>query len=339
MAFVTAAITAGVLGASAFGMRQKVSGQWVDLTKEEYEVSGKTFLITGGNVGLGYQAAKEIARRSNDVKVVLACRNTTKGNEAVTSLKKETGNDNISCMKLDLASIASVNEFIKEVQSKYESIDVLICNAGVWVPMEKKAKTQDGYEIHFGVNHLAHFAIAKGLIPQLESGDGGRIVFLSSRVMDDGVIDLEQAVYEGRPEKVLGEGEKPPTIVVPTAYQDSKLMNAMTSKYLSTILPSNVTTYSVCPGFCRSSLGRNMDIPLHKVILFTPVLLMTQRSQLQGAQNIIYAACEKKENLESGCMYRDGKLMEAQMAHMESIGGMDVAKKLWDFSEDLLKKH
>ena len=332
-ATTTAAITA-IFGGSIYVLRRRISRNWIDLRRKEYPaLNGKTILITGGNVGIGFETAKELARRNSNV--ILACRNTEKGDEAVASISKATGNDNVSCMKLDLASLTSVNEFIAEVQSNYESIDVLICNAGVWIPMEQKMKTTDGYEMHFGVNHLAHVAIAKSLIPQLDKSKDGRIVFVSSGLMERGKIDYENSVYEGREE--LSENGKPS--FVPTGYGDSKLMNAMTSKYLSTSLPSSVTTYSVCPGFCRSNLARNVAMPLPQKIFAGGAMLLIQRTQLQGAQNVIYATCESKDTLESGSLYRDGKVMTKEMNYMDSIGGVPEAKKLWDFSLDLLSKH
>lgn len=329
----TAAITA-IFSGSIYVLRRRISRNWIDLRQKEYPaLNGKTILITGGNVGIGFETAKELARRNSNV--ILACRNTAKGDEAVASISKATGNDNVSCMKLDLASLTSVNEFISEIQSKYESIDVLICNAGVWIPMEQKMKTSDGYEMHFGVNHLAHVAIAKSLIPQLDKSKDGRIVFVSSGLMERGKIDYENSVYEGREE--ISENGKPS--FVPTGYRDSKLMNAMTSNYLSTILPSSVTTYSVCPGFCRSSLGRNVAIPFPQKIFAGGVMRLIQRTQLQGAQNVIYTTCESKDDLESGSLYRDGKLMAKEMSYLDTIGGVPEAKKLWDFSLDLLSKH
>lgn len=323
-----------VFGTTAFILRRLVSRSWIDVRKKQYhEVDGKTIVITGGAGGLGFETAKDLARRNANV--IIACRTTAKGVEAATTISNATGNQNVSCVELDLSSLASVRDFISKIQTKYESIDVLICNAGVWVPMEKKLKTKDGYEIHFGVNHLSHLLIAKSLVPQLEkSVDDGRIVFVSSELMKQGTItDLESTIYEGRQ---IGATQK--KSFLPTGYFDTKLMNALTCKYMTTILPPTVSTYAVCPGFCRTSLGRNIVTPLHEKILVAPIMLMIQRTQIQGAQNICFAAMESKDKLVSGGMYRDGELMKDQMDYMEGIGGFSEAKKLWDVSEGLLKE-
>ena len=343
----TAASITAIVGTSALLLRRRISGPWIDLRKKQYDhLNGKTILITGGNVGLGYEAAKDFARRKGNV--VLACRNTEKGEEAVASISKATGNDKVTCLELDLASLSSVKNFISEVQSKYESIDILVCNAGVWVPMEKGVKTKDGFEIHFGVNHLSHLLIAKSLIPQLEkrtnnngddnnNSENGRVVWVSSSLFKQGKIDLESAPYEGRIEKDEDGNPKEKHSFAPTGYCDSKLMNALSCKHLASILPPTVTTYSLCPGFCRSSLGRHVSFPLHKKLLLAPIMLMVQRTQTQGAQNIIFAAAEN--DLENGGIYRDGKLMEEHMEYMKYIGGDAEAKKLWEFSEELLGKY
>mmetsp|Transcript_21635 Transcript_21635/g.27304 ORF Transcript_21635/g.27304 Transcript_21635/m.27304 type:complete len:339 (+) Transcript_21635:46-1062(+) len=335
--FTTSAGIFAIAGTSVLLLRRRISRNWIDLRKKKYDhLSGKTIVITGGNVGLGFEGAKEFARR--DANVVIACRNTTKGEEAVASISKATGNEHVSCVKLDLASLESVKSFISEVQSKYTTIDLLVLNAGVWVPMENGMKTQDGYEIHFGVNHLSHLLIAKSLVPQMEKSSlegGGRLIFVSSALMKQGrTDDLKTATYEGRVEK--DENGKPKKSFSPTGYCDSKLMNALTCKHMATILPGNVSTYSVCPGFCRSSLGRNVTMPLHQKIVAAPIMLMIQRTQSQGAQNIVFAAAES--NLVSGSLYRDGEIMEKEMQHMENVGGDTEAKKLWDWSEELLKE-
>jgi NAD(P)-dependent dehydrogenase (short-subunit alcohol dehydrogenase family) len=327
----TATITA-IFGASAFVLRRRISRSWIDLRHKQYDLNGKTIIITGGNIGLGYEVAKDLAKRNGNI--ILACRDTMKGQKAATSISKATGNSNVSYLEVDLASLASVKNFVTEVQSKHDKIDVLICNAGVWVPMEQKMKTSDGYEIHFGVNHLSHLLIAKELVPQLEKSSDGRIVFVSSSLMKNGKIDMSSALYDGRVDK--DQNGLPKKSFMPTGYCDSKLMNALTCKHMASILPPTVSTYSVCPGFCRSSLGRNVVMPLHKKLMVGPIMWMVQRTAVQGAQNICFTALESKEKLKSGNIYRDGEVMKDHMDHMDNVGGNTEAKKLWELSEELL---
>ncbi len=78
----------------------------------------------------------------------------------------KTGNRSVELLHLDLGSLSSVRAVAREVKEAHSRLDGVVCNAGVWVPMEKHAKTSDGFEVHFGVNHLGHFLLAQLLLEQ-----------------------------------------------------------------------------------------------------------------------------------------------------------------------------
>merc|ERR1712194_835512 len=98
-------------------------------------------------------------------------------------------------------------------------------------------------------------------------------------------FEAHDHIYHSR---ALAAGEKGG--FAPPAYCDSKLFNALTCKQLATTLPDEVTTYSVCPGFCRSELGRSVSMGMAKKIVVAPIMLLVQRTAVQGAQNIVFAA-------------------------------------------------
>merc|ERR1712232_1382575 len=104
----------------------------------------------------------------------------------------------------------------------------------------------------------------------------------------------------------------------------------------ATTLPDEVTCYSVCPGFCRSDLGRSVPMGVAGKMLMAPVLLLVQRTPKQGAQNIVFAALESKENLKSGACYADGATAVGPTRHIDSFG-MGGPKALWAVSEMLVK--
>ena len=290
---------------------------------------------------MGYEAALDLARRHR-VHVVLGCRNLAKGQAAVAAILQQGKNDatavvTVECLELDLASLESVRRFAATIQSRFQpdTIHSIVLNAGVWVPMggSKAEKTNDGFEVHFGVNHLAHFLLVQTLKDHLaKSSSDSRIVFVSSSLLKSGQIDLEKQdfVYDGR----RADEEESARSFAPTAYCDSKLMNALTCRHLATILPPNVTTYALCPGFCRSRLGRHVSFAWYKKILIAPILLLIQRTAAQGAQNIVFAVVQDKSKLQSGAIYQDGQIMTKEMEYMDSLGS-DVPKKLWDLSEKL----
>ena len=395
---ITVSSLAALFGVGGIYLRRRVSRDWLDYRSSgPSDLSSKgVIVVTGANVGLGYESAKEFAKRK--ATVVLACRDVQKVEEAADRIARSIGKADRSCTgtatassdndhdladpllsarnrldctmpPLDLASLDSVENFADKLAAKYSQRGVyaLVCNAGVWMPMEQERKTEDGFEYHFGVNHLGHVALIKAVVDRIMSKqkEEGRIVLVSSGLAKSGKLDMEKQdfVYSGR--KVGGEqdgddatspdggdssnGEngrnnnmkkKSHASFAPTGYCDSKLMNALTNRHLATKLAKtapHVTTYACCPGFCRTSLGRNVHFPFYKKLLLGPLMLMIQRNSVQGSQNIIHATLEDKEKLESGGMYRDGEIAKDESEYMDSLE-KDLPQKLWDLSETLLSK-
>eukprot|EP00980_Cylindrotheca_fusiformis_P016968 scaffold5159_cov112-Cylindrotheca_fusiformis.AAC.22 len=335
-------VTSVIAGASVLLFRRRISKKWIDYRSVEHDLTDKVIVITGGNTGLGYEAATDFARRN--ATVLIACRTMEKGKEAAKNISEATGNSKVDCMELDLASMTSVREFIKSLKSnsKYSSIDALVCNAGIWLPPDdietdpQKHKTKDGFEVHFGVNHLSHFLLANSLIDLLEKSGDGRVIFVSSSLMKSGKINFDayDHIYNSR----KPDGSKEKKSFAPPAYCDTKLMNALTCRYFSTILPTTVTAYSVCPGFCRSELARNVSFAFPLKLLLTPLMLMIQRTTQQGAQNIVFVTLEDKKNLKSGEMYKDGEIGKEEADYIDSLGS-GLAKKLWDVSSKLASEN
>ena len=143
----------------------------------------KTVIITGGNTGLGYECAKNIAgNNKGDWHIILACRSPEKAASAVKRLVNESGNKQIEAMELDLASLASVRQFAREfTERQLPPLHSIVCNAGLQV-VRGTTYTKDGFETTFGVNHLGHFLLVNLLLKDLKSP--ARIVFVSSDVHD-----------------------------------------------------------------------------------------------------------------------------------------------------------
>lgn len=332
-------IAALLIAAGGFLFRRRISKNWISrssicvqqFTKEQ------TTIITGGNTGIGYEVAKDLANCG--CKVIIACRDSDAGNLAALNIRKITGNRDVVCMTLDLSSLRSVRAFTTDLETRDDKCYALICNAGLWMP-DKGAKTKDGFEIHFGVNHLGHFALVQSLIPQLEqSGMDSRIIFVGSTLCKSGVIDLQKRdfIYDGR----VPEAEAKSSFA-PTGYCDSKLMNMLTCRELAVRLRGSntkITTYAVSPGFCQSQLGRNVNrqMAAYKKILFVPMLRLFQRSSIQGAYNILFVVMSDKTKLESGSMYQDGVVWEDGLKLIETLDDK-IQKKLWDLSEELIKE-
>jgi len=171
--------------------------------------SGKVIVITGATSGLGKEAARVLARKEGTV--VLAIRNLKKGGKVIADIKGEVPNAHVEQIKLDLSSLASVESFVKEFQEKHDRLDILINNAGVM--MCPYSKTEDGFEIQMGVNHLGHFALTGQLMPILKQTKGSRIVSTSSVAHKFGNIDFSDLNWENRKYRTS------------RAYGDSKIAN------------------------------------------------------------------------------------------------------------------
>ncbi len=144
-------------------------------------MAARTALITGGNSGLGYEAARRIAA-SGDWHVVVASRDLDRSNAAVTRLREASGNASITAMPLDLGSLTSVRQFAAAfAEHEAPPLSAIVCNAGVQV-VHGLSKTRDGFETTFGVNHLGHFLLVNLLIGHL--APPARIVLVSSDTHD-----------------------------------------------------------------------------------------------------------------------------------------------------------
>lgn len=186
-------LAAFFLGASAFYYRRRLVRSWIDVRHDPTDLTGQTIILTGGNTGIGFQVVLDLARRN--AHVVIACRHVDKGQQAVQQIQNATGNANVECLPLDLASIDSVRTFAAQVQELYKDkqMKAFIFNAGVWMPMEYKQKTNENFEIRFGVNHLAHFELTRLLVIKTQwKTQDCRVIFVSSTLARQGKYILTQ---------------------------------------------------------------------------------------------------------------------------------------------------
>src|SRR5512147_3187584 len=139
-------------------------------------LSGKTIIVTGGNSGIGYEAAKQFARKG--ARVVLACRDMEKARAAIAAITGEHRGAALEAMQLDLANLASIRNFASAFLAQPGALHVLCNNAGVMALPYRK--TADGFEMQFGTNHLGHFALTGSLIDLLLATPGARVVTVSS---------------------------------------------------------------------------------------------------------------------------------------------------------------
>lgn len=154
--------------------------------------TGKSFLITGANTGLGYETALALAK--NQATVILAGRSESKLVAARDSIAADAPNANLTIAVLDLNSIASITAFAQAYSQKHTSLDVLINNAGIMFP--PAGKTENGFETQFGVNFIGHYVLTALLFPLLKNSPHGRIVTLSSIAHLNSKIDFDNLKLE-----------------------------------------------------------------------------------------------------------------------------------------------
>ena len=153
--------------------------------------TGRTAVVTGANSGLGLITARELARHGANV--VLACRNTAKGDECAAAILQDAPEGEVDVRALDLAELASVHAF---AEAQDGPIDLLVNNAGVMgIP---RRETKDGFEMQFGVNHLGHYALTGLLMGSLLKAGEPRVVTLSSTAHKFGRMNFDDLQGERR---------------------------------------------------------------------------------------------------------------------------------------------
>lgn len=182
----------------------------MDWTPENLpDLSGKSYFITGGNSGIGLEAAKIFC--SKGASVIISARNQTNAEEALAEIKAEFPEAKVSWVSLDLTDPDSIASASAKVIETTPELHALICNAGVMQTPE--LKTKEGFELQFATNHLGHFRLTSALYSHLVKSKG-RVVVVSSVAHTNGKIDLED---------LMGRTKYSPI----TAYNQSKLANIM----------------------------------------------------------------------------------------------------------------
>jgi len=219
------------------------AGQWTE--GEVPDQSGRTAVITGGNSGIGFEAARVLAGRG--ARLILGCRDQGKAHDAVTRIRAAAPGADVRVVPLELASLESVRVAAGQIRSACEGIDLLINNAGVMMP--PYGRTADGFELQFGINHLGHFALTGLLIDRLAALPGARVVTVSSNGHRDGRINFDDLQSERGYRRVAGYGQ-------------SKLANLMFTYELQRRLDSAgspAIAVAAHPGLTRTDLARYLS--------------------------------------------------------------------------------
>ncbi|XP_017079301.1 retinol dehydrogenase 13 [Drosophila eugracilis] len=283
-------------------------------TKDTDE-TGKVFIVTGANTGIGKETALEIARRGGTV--YMACRDMNRCEKARKDIIQETNNQNIFSRELDLSSLDSIRDFVAGFKKEQDKLHVLINNAGVM--RCPKTLTKDGYELQLGVNHVGHFLLTNLLLDVLKKSAPSRIVVVSSLAHTRGAINVDDL----NSEKSYDEG---------LAYSQSKLANVLFTRELAKRLEgSGVTVNALHPGVVDTELARNWAFFQTNFVkyLLKPMIWPLLKTPKSGAQTSIYAALDPALKGVSGLYFSDCKPKDVAPAALDD----KVGKFLWAETE------
>lgn len=288
------------------------------------DLSGKTFVITGGNSGIGWEAARMLGEKGGNI--VLACRSVDKAEQARAQLAGKVSG-RVDIVQLDLSDTANIRKAAAELRKKVDGIDGLINNAGIM--QTPQLKTKDGFELQFGTNHLGHFLWTHLLIDLVEKVSG-RVVVVASLVhkMGKKTIDFDDLMQDK-------------SYAPMSAYAQSKLANIMFAFDLDRRLKesgSNVIVTACHPGYSATNLQSTGPTGFFKQ-LYKPMNTLLAQSSYHGALPTVLAAAgvEAKRGAYYGpTSWQEwrGPVSDAKVA--EHALDEAVQKRLWSESEKLL---
>lgn len=288
-------------------------------------LDGQVAMVTGTS-GLCTAIVAGLARAG--AHVIMAGRSVERGEAVLDKIRAEVPGATLSFRQVDLADMASVKAFTAKTLAELDRLDILICNAAVMAELGR-SETKDGFEVMFGVNHLAHFAMVVGLLPLL-SRSNARVVALSSGAHKYGEFDFDDLQTKGRFKPMV-------------AYGKTKLACLMFAKELqrrSEAQGWGITSVAAHPGFSRSQgvYDRLATIPIMGWIVGTFIIPFISQVPEKASEAILYAATA--DDVTGGGNYGPvgfrelvgpvGVASTADYAERE-----DIAARLWAVSEDL----
>ncbi|GBB96414.1 hypothetical protein RclHR1_02750006 [Rhizophagus clarus] len=290
-----------------------------------HDLSKYVIILTGATDGLGKEMAK-ILTGFNPKRLILPIRNKEKGDDLIEYIKSSDGViNNVEIWEMDLEDLQSVKNFANKFINEVGELHLLFNNAGIW-NNNRIIKTKDNLESQFQVNHLAPFLLTLLLLDTMKKSVSaelpGKIAFTTSKAYKLGEIDFDNLNLE------KGAYWNPLK-----AYGNTKLMNVIVSRELGRIIQNeNIKTYAAHPGTSLTNIGYASGIFMRLLMLNTTKTIGNTAEQ--GAINILHPVLSS-ENKESGKYYNQGIEEEPNKIAKDQ----ELAKKLWDVSEKILKDH
>ncbi len=218
---------------------------WADKKDLKKNLKDKIYIVTGANSGVGLETTRQLIKQGGHV--IMACRRPEAAKEVATGFKGLKGTYDI--MRMDLADLQSVRDFVAKFEKKYDRLDGLVCNAGLVVMGNEIQRTKDGLETTIGVSYFGHFLLTELLLDMLKKSAPSRMLIVSSVVhagnpKNRPKVHLEDLNYKKRQWKNFA------------AYGEAKVATILYAMELAKRLEgTGITTASVHPGWARSNFG------------------------------------------------------------------------------------
>ncbi|XP_023937871.2 retinol dehydrogenase 11-like [Bicyclus anynana] len=304
-----------IIVALVIGLYQK-STNAICLSKKRLD--GKTVIVTGGTLGMGYEIAKDLADRG--ARTIIACPFVDEGETAKKNIIQDTENERVVFKLLDLSSIASIRQFVKDIYATEERLDLLMNNAGIGTVEE--FITKDGMSVIMQVNYFGQFLLTILLLPLLKksgtNSDPARIVNTSSSFHWFGFINFAR----------LNDIKFWYPLFF---YANSKLCLLSFSYELTKKLREpNVVVNSVDPGFVGTGIFYSVGRFFGGIIRLA--LFVLSKTPWEGAQTALHVALDKKAGAVSGKYFRNCNLSVARKVSCDD----KTAKQLWEESVRLV---
>ncbi|MEE3952413.1 SDR family oxidoreductase [Peribacillus frigoritolerans] len=271
----------------------------------------KLAIVTGANSGMGLATVISLAKKG--VHVIMLCRNEEKGKKALLTAREETKSNNLELMICDLGSIESIHRSVNTFKENYDTLDLLINNAGV-VTL-KHQETKDGFESMLGVNHLGHFLLTTLLIDELKRSEDGRVVIVSSGAHKWGKIDFIDPYFHNGFNVIKGYGR-------------SKLANVLFMKGLANRMAgTSVSVNALHPGAVATNIGVDRDTGFGK--RFIKLLVPFFRTPEKGAQTAVFlAVSESVKGISGSYFYNEKEAPISKLAQND-----ELVELFWKWSE------
>lgn len=281
---------------------------------EMTDMNGKVCIVTGSNSGIGRETALALAEMG--ATVIMAVRNLERSQAALEYILQEVNESHVELMQCDVASRASIEKFASEFASEFDSLHVLVNNAGA--VFSKRQVTEDGLERTLAVNYLGPLLLTRELLPILRSSAPSRVINLCSGLYKSGTVVLDDLQSEKKysSQKV---------------YRNSKLLLLMHTYSLAKKLEgSGVSVNVVLPGFVATNLGKNSGSRMQSLMF--GMMKPFQLSPKKGAETSVYVATSPEiEGLSGKCFSK-----KQVVATTDISNDATLQRQLWTKTMDLL---